>query len=224
MFRVLLSAVLFAATLMTAQAAERSVTVSGQASIAAVPDSAVVRVGVSTQAATARDASNANAQKMVAVLAVLKDSGIAEGDVQTAWLSLQPQYEAGKPGAPRIVGFQASNQVRVRVREIKSLPALLDRAITTGATDVSGIEFVVSNQSTLLDQAREQAISDAHRKAELYVKAAGARLGPALSIMEDNASMPLRPVPGAMRAAAVPIAAGEETLRLSVTVVYALEP
>jgi uncharacterized protein len=223
MRKILLCLVVFAVSVAGAHAADRVVSVAGEATVSAVSDAAVVRVGVSTQAASAREASNANAQKMTAVLAALKDSAIAEKDIQTAWLSLQPQYETGRPGAPRVVGFQASNQLSVRVRDVKSLAALLDRVITAGATDVSGIEFVVSEQSKLLDQAREQAIADARRKAELYVKAAGGHLGQVVSIAEDNGAPPPRPMAGALRAAAMPVAPGEQTLHVNVSVIYALE-
>jgi len=225
MRKILLCLVLLVASAASAHAVDRVVSVAGEASVSAAPDSAVIRIGVSTQAASAREASNANAQKMTAVLAALKDGGIAEKDIQTAWLSLQPQYETSRPGAQRVVGFQASNQLSVRVRDIKSLANLLDRAIAAGATDVSGIEFVVSEQSKLLDQAREQAIADARRKAELYVKAAGGHVGQVISIVEDNAMPPLRPMPGALRASAaiVPVAPGEQTLHVSVSVIYALE-
>ncbi len=224
MGRLLLCVIVLFASLVAAQAADRSVTVSGEASIGAAPDGAVVRIGVSTQANTAREASSANAEKMTAVVAALKDAAIADKDVQTAWLSLQPQYSSGTPSAPHLVGFRANNQLSVKVHDVKALPNLLDKAITAGATEVSGIDFVVFDESKLLDQAREQAVTDARRKAELYVKATGAHLGPVISIVEDNAgSMPPRPM-AAVRAAAVPVMAGEETLRLKVTVVYALEP
>lgn len=222
--RFVLGVVMLAASLAAAHAADRMVTVGGEASIGAAPDSAVLRIGVSTQASTARDASAANAQKMASVLAALKESGIAEKDVQTAWLSLQPQYETGRPGAPHVVGFQATNQLSVKARDIKALPAVLDRAVGAGATDISGIEFVVSEQSKLLDEARERAIADARRKADLYAKAAGAHLGQVIAIAEDNAFVPARPMAGvALRAAAVPIAPGEQTLHVNVSVTYALE-
>jgi len=192
MRKLLACLIIAAASLGAAHAADRIVSVTGEASVSAAPDSAVIRIGVSTQAATAREASNANAQKMTAVLAALKDGGIAEKDIQTAWLSLQPQYETGRPGAPRVIGFQASNQLNVKVRDIKAVANVLDRAIAAGATDVSGIEFVVSEQSKLLDQARAQAIADARRKAELYVNAAGSHVGQVISIVEDNAVPPMR--------------------------------
>jgi len=224
MRKFLLCVILIATSFSTAQAADRIVSVTGEATISAAPDSASIRIGVSTQAASAREASNANAQKMTAVLAALKDGGIAEKDIQTAWLSLQPQYD-NRPGAPHVVGFQATNQLNVKVRDIKAVANVLDRVISAGATDVSGIEFVVSEQSKLLDQARAQAIADARRKAELYVNAAGAHLGHVVSIVEDNALPSPRPMAGALRASAamVPVAPGEQTLHVNVSVTYALE-
>ena len=105
---------------------------------------------------------------MTTVLAAIKDNGIADRDIQTSRLSLQPQYDPNKAGTARLTGFQANNQVTVRIRDIDKLPALLDRAIAAGANEMSGIEFVVSEQSKLLDQARNDAVADARRKAELY--------------------------------------------------------
>src|SRR6476469_3208756 len=225
MLRILLSAVLLAGALAAAQAADRLVTVTGEASVSIAPDAAVIRIGVSTQAKTAGEASDANAQKMNAVLGSIKNSGVAERDVQTAWLSIQPQYDSSRPGAPHLIGFQVTNQVMVKIRDIKSLPVVLDRAIAAGANEMSGIEFVVSEQSKLLDKARDEAIADARRKADLYVKAAGARLGQVIAITEEGAPTPVRPMMAAMRAgAAVPVAPGEQTLRANVTVSYALEP
>jgi uncharacterized protein YggE len=87
---------------------------------------------------------------------------------------------------------------------------------------MSGIEFMVSQHSRLLDQARAEAIADARRKAELYAKAAGARLGPVVSISEEGTASPPHPVMQAMRAGAVPVAPGEQTLRATVTVSFEL--
>jgi uncharacterized protein YggE len=86
---------------------------------------------------------------------------------------------------------------------------------------MSGLEFLVSQQSKLLDQARDEAIADARRKAELYAKAAGARLGAVVSISEEGSSPPPRPMQ-AMRAGAAPVAPGEQTLRAVVSVSYEL--
>lgn len=219
--RVLFVLFVAALALASAQAAEKLVTVTGEATVAVAPDTAMIRLGVSTQEKTAREASEANAKQMTAVLAAIKDTGVADRDIQTSRLSLQPQYDPNKSGTARLTGFQASNQVTVRIRDIDKLPTVLDRAITAGANEMSGIEFVVSEQSNLLDQARDDAIADARRKAELYAKAAGAKLGRVVSITEEGSAPPPRPIQ-ALRAGAVPIAPGEQTLRAIVTVSYEL--
>jgi uncharacterized protein len=217
--------VFFAATmaLVPAHAVEKLVTVTGEATVAIAPDAAVIRIGVTSQDKTAREASDANAKQMTAVLAAIKDTGIAERDIQTSRLSLQPQYDPNKSGNARLTGFQANNQVTVRIRDIDKLATVLDRAIAAGANEMSGIDFVVSEQSKMLDQARDDAIADARRKAVLYAKAAGAKLGNVVSISEEGPAPQPRPMQ-AMRAGAVPIAPGEQTLRSIVTVSYELTP
>ncbi len=222
--RVLLLAFVIAATALAlpALAAEKLVTVTGQGTIAVAPDSAMIRIGVTSQGKTAKEASDTNAKQMTAVMAAIKNSGIAERDIRTSRLSLQPQYE-NKGGTTHLLGFRVTNQVTVTIHDIGRLPAILDRAIAAGANEMSGIEFVVSGQSKLLDQARDAAIADAHRKAALYAKAAGAKLGRVVAITEQGASAPPRPL-AAMRAGAVPVAPGEQTLRATVTVSYELGP
>jgi uncharacterized protein YggE len=204
----------------SARALDRMITVTGEAAIAAAPDMAVVRIGVTSQGKTAREANDANAKTMTAVLASIKAAGIAENDIQTSQLALQPQMDT-IGGKARLTGFQAINQLTVRIRDIGNLPGLLDRAIAGGANEMSGVEFIVSGQSKLLDKARADAIADARRKAEIYAHAAGASLGRTLAIAEGSASPSLRPME-AIRSSAVPIERGEQTLHASVTVSYEL--
>lgn len=204
-------------------AIEKLVTVTGEATIAVAPDAAMIRIGVSSQDKTARAASDANAKQMTAVLAAIKSNNIAERDIQTSRLSLQPQYDPNKSGTARLTGFLATNQVTVRIRDIGNLAAVLDSAIAAGANEMSGIEFIVSEQSKLLDRARDDAIADAHRKAELYAKAAGSRLGHVVAISEEGSAPPVHPMQ-ALRAGGVPISPGEQTLRAAVTVSYELTP
>jgi uncharacterized protein len=209
----------------SAQAAEKLdklVTVTGEGTVAAAPDNAMIRLGVSSQAKTARAASDANAKDMTVVLAAIKESGVADRDIQTTSLSLQPQYDPSKAGAARLIGFQVSNQVTVKIRDIDRLSAVLDRAIAAGANEMSGIEFIVSEQAKLLDQARSAAIADARRKAELYADAAGMKVGRVMAISEEGSAPPPR-LYQPMRAGAAPaIAPGEQTLRAVVTVSYEL--
>jgi uncharacterized protein len=221
LFALLVS--LLTAGSLPALAVEHLVTVNGEASVAVAPDLVMIRIGVSTQGKNAREASEANAKEMTKVLAAIEQSGIAKKDIQTSRLSLQPQYDASKPGAARLTGFRVTNQVTIKIRNIDTLPSILDHAISAGANEMSGIEFAVSQRSQLLDQARGAAIADAHRKAELYAKAAGAKLGRVIAITEDGASPP-QPVFKALRAGGVPVAPGEQMLRASVTVSYELAP
>src|SRR3989304_6170157 len=194
--RILFSALIIAAALapLPARAAERLVTVTGEATVSVAPDMAVIRIGVTSQGKTARDASDANARQMTAVLAAIKDGGLAERDMQTSRLSLQPQYDPNKGGTARLLGFQVTNQLTIKIRDVAKMPGILDRAIGAGANEMSGIEFVVSQQSKLLDQARAEAIADAHRKAALYARAAGAKLGQVVAIAEEGSAPPSFPM------------------------------
>ena len=204
-----------------AVALDRLVTVIGEATVAVPPDLATIHLGVTTQAASAREASDANARRMTALLTAIKGGQIAEGDIQTSSLSLQPQMGGGN--TPRITGFQASNQVTVKVRDLSALSGLLDKTIAAGANDLSGIEFSVSDRSRALDRARKDAIDDARRKAELYAAAAGAKVGAVVTINEATHQPPVRPMMRTIReAASVPIEPGEQKLQVSVTVGYEL--
>jgi uncharacterized protein YggE len=222
--RIATAAVLCLAWLTPAHAAdapEHLITVTGEAMTTAKPDQVTIRLGVATQGKTARQASEANAKAMTAVMAAIKAAGADERDIQTSRLSLQPQFEQNKVGPPHLTGFHASNDVTVRLRDIGKLADLIDRAVAAGANEMSGIEFAVSDRSRRLDEARAQAIADARRKAEIYAKAAGVGIGSAVAIAENSGSPPPRPA-AAFRAAATPIAPGELTLHAGVTVSYQL--
>ena len=216
------AAALFAALPLPAQAVERLITVTGHGMVAVAPDTAMIRIGVTSQAKTAHEASAANAQQMTKVLGAIEQSGIAKKDIRTSQLSLQPQYDA-KNGTNRLLGFQVTNRITVRIRNIGNLPAILDKAISAGANEMSGIEFLVSGESKLLDEARADAIADARRKAGLYAKAAGAKVGKVVAITEQGSSPPPRPFQ-ALRSSggAVPVAPGQQMLRATVTVSYEL--
>ena len=77
------------------------------------------------------------------------------------------------PNEPKLAGYSVSNQVRLKIRQIHKVGEILDRLVTAGATDIGNVEFLVSEPSKALDQAREAAIADARRKAEVYARASG---------------------------------------------------
>jgi len=204
------------------QPTEARIVVSGEGSVSVRPDYAQVRSGVTTRAKTVKEAVDANSKLMAAVIAALKDAGIADRDIQTSRFSIQPVYAPQEPRTePRLTGYSVSNQVTVTIREIGKVGDVLDRAIAAGATDAGNIAFLVSDPSKALDQAREAAVADARRKAEVYAKASGVRLGRVEWITEEAVGgppMPMLAQRAAPGAAPVPIATGEDTLRARITV------
>jgi len=202
-----------------------TISVSGEAQMSVAPDLAQIDAGVSTEAKTAREASEANNTTMGKVLLALKGAGIDEKDFQTSRLSLQPQYAPNRNGPNAIVGYQASNRVTIKLRDVTKVASTIDTLVGAGANNIGGINFMVSAASKLLDDAREQAIADARRKAEIYAKAAGVTLGSPVSISEEGAPgpMPFRKMAAGM-AASAPVAQGEETLHVTVSVSWAIKP
>jgi uncharacterized protein len=200
--------------------------VIGEASISVPPDLAQLDAGVASDGKTAREASDANNTAMGKVLAALKTAGIEDKDFQTSRLSLQPQYAPNRSGPTPIVGYRASNRVTVNLRDVTKVAGVIDTLVAAGANDVGNVYFSVSQASKLLDDAREKAIADARRKAEVYARAAGVTLGAPLSIAEEGSAMPVfrAKVEAAMPAAApTPVARGEETLTVSVNVIWAIK-
>jgi uncharacterized protein YggE len=223
-----IAATLLAAPVSAQTQAPAMISVTGEATMSAPPDLAQIDGGVTSEAKTAREASDANNNAMAKVLLALKGAGIEEKDFQTSRLSLQPESapNRGGGGPATIVGYRASNRVTVKLRDVSKLANVIDAMAGAGANDIGGISFRVSNASKLLDDAREQAIADARRKAEIYAKAAGVALGAPLSIAEENnvAPVPYRRMAAGMAVAATPIAQGEETLQVTVSVSWAIKP
>lgn len=206
--------------------APRTVTMSGHGEVRAVPDTALLSAGVSTQAATAAAALSANSARMRTVLAALKKQAIPEKDVQTANLSVSPQYASDVDQAPRITGYQANNQVEVQLEDVSKLGVVLDALAAAGANRMNGVRFLIRDDADLLAKARADAVTDARTKAEAFAKAAGVSLGPILSINEAGGAV-LRPMLAAAsmmaRARAVPVALGEQSIGANVTIVWAIQ-
>ncbi|GAA3845416.1 SIMPL domain-containing protein [[Pseudomonas] carboxydohydrogena] len=211
-----------------AEALPPAISVSGQATVSAAPDLAEIEAGVTTEAKTARAASEANAKAMNAVFTALKGTGIAQKDVQTSQISLQPQMTSrnNSSAPPQITGYRATNRVSITLRDLAKIGDTLDALVASGANDIGGIGFSVSQSSKLLDEARAKALEDAHRKAAIYTQSAGVTLGGPLNISEGGAPPPMafRTMKASMDAAPTPIAAGEQTLRVSVQVTYEIKP
>lgn len=234
MLRLSLATILLSSALVAPVAADDfppMISVTGEAQVTAAPDLAIIDGGVTTEARTAREASESNNTAMGKVLLALKGAGIAEKDAQTQHLSLQPQYAANPKGPTVITGYRASNRVAIKLRDMTLVAQTLDILVGAGANEVGGINFTIAQPSKLLDDARTEAIADARRKAEIYAKAAGVTLGVPVSITEAGSGGPMPLMRGKMmaqsfdmRAAPAPVSIGEETLRMSVAVSWTIKP
>jgi len=227
---------LLATTLsLPAFAADALISVTGTGEVSAAPDTAFINSGVTTQGATAREALDANTQAMNDLMATLKEAGIEPRDIQTSGFSVSPNYvytdardENGYSLPPKINGYQVYNTVNVRIRDLESLGAVLDKQVNVGANTINGITFSVADPSKLYDEARKAAFADAKEKAALYAEAAGEDLGGLKSISESQGND--QPQPYMMKAMAdsaagapVPVATGELSFTINVQVTWTVE-
>ncbi|NTS66172.1 SIMPL domain-containing protein [Sphingomonas sp. HHU CXW] len=158
--------------------------VSATGRVVRAPDVATIRAGVVTQSATAAAALGDNAARMAQVIASLKATGIATRDLSTSNVSLQPQYRYGDNQPPVITGYQASNSVSVKFRDIARSGAILDALVKAGANQIDGPAMSLSQPDAALDAARADAVKRAQARAALYAQAAGMRVERILSINE----------------------------------------
>jgi len=167
--------------------AERTVTVSGTATISSDPDEATVTLGVVTNALTAEAAMRDNAKRMEDVIAAIRRAGVAADDVATAWVNLYPRYD---DAGVTIVGYTAENQVNATVRDMDSIGEVIDAAIAAGANLSSGISFGLSDESQGVEAALADAVADARSKAEALAAATGAQLGVVVQVVESGTPAP----------------------------------
>ena len=213
--------------------AEPAITVSAQGEVVAAPDMAIIKLGVVEEAKTARAALTANSAAMKKVLAAMTSQGIADRDLQTSDLTITPKYyyppvTNGERKPPVITGYTVSNTIAVRIRELAAVGTILDQAVSLGVNSSGGIQFTNADPSTLYTQARQRAMQQAIAKASTLTEAAGVDLGQLLTISESSHRRP-QPMAkahfAAMEVAAdsVPIAGGENTYQVTVTVSWAID-
>ncbi|MEN5425753.1 SIMPL domain-containing protein [Stenotrophomonas pennii] len=202
--------------------------VSANAEASRVPDIATLSAGVVTQAVDGNTAMRENAQKMDTVLAAIKAAGIAERDVQTSGVNLSPQYRYADNEAPKITGYQASNTVSLKVRDIAKLGKVLDALAAQGANQINGPSFEIDQPEPVYDEARLAALKKAQARAQTYARSLGLQVRRIVSISESSGGG-FRPVmmraaaaPMAADMASTPVAAGETTVSVNLDVVFEL--
>ncbi len=194
-----------------------------------VPDLATIRAGVVTNAATATQALRDNAAAMTKVMAALRRAGVAPRDLATAAVQLSPQYRYADNQPPVLTGYQATNTVSIRFRDVAASGGILDALVAQGANQIDGPNLSVAEPDKALDEARTDAVRRARARAELYAKAAGLRVVRLISIGEagQDAGGPDRPGIVYARAMAadakMEIAPGEKDITATLQVRFLLD-
>jgi uncharacterized protein YggE len=203
--------------------------ISATGEVSRVPDIAIISAGVMTRSASATAAIADNAARMERVRAALKRAGIADRDIQTSNLSLNPEYRYQDNQPPQLTGYTASNQVSVRFRDIRNTGRILDALVAEGANQINGPSLTIDKPETALDEARMKAIAVGRARADLYARALGMRVVRLLSVSEGGGySVPppvvmMRAERSAMGAADSKIDPGEQQLQVTVAMSFELQ-
>jgi uncharacterized protein len=194
----------------------------GTAEVRATPDRAVVRFGVQFDAPEAQAAQGRVSEAMQRVIQALRRLDISENCIATERLDLSPVYE--QKGRPRLVGYHASNVVRVELNDLARLGPVIDAAVGAGANNVEGIQFTVANEAPLRSRTLRQASEEARAKAQAIAEALGVHLGDLIEASEGGVEVtwPRIVTPGRIDGAPTPVQPGEMTVRATVTVRYAI--
>jgi Uncharacterized conserved protein len=213
-------------------AQQEGIWVTGKGEVTVVPDIATLRLGVESQKASVAEAQAEGSEAMDKVLAALKDSGVAEEDIQTQYFNIRQRTKWDREKEEKIVvGYQVSNMVSAKIRDIDKVGAIIDAAAKAGGDlfRMHGISFSMEDPSAYHEELREKAMADAEAKAKQLAELAGITLGKATYVSEGIQT----PIPRWMEymgggkalapeAAPPPISPGETKLSLTVQVAYAI--
>lgn len=193
------------------------------------PDMASISLGVMTEGKTAAEAMQANATRMSAVVASLRKAGIADKDIQTSNLNLNPQYKYQENQPPLLIGYQASNNVTITVHDLKRLGAAVDASVNAGANQVQGISFGLEDPTAAENAARAAAVKALVAKADLYAQATGYKVSRLVSLSEGGGYTPAPPMPMAAFAAkrmesdaGTSVSGGQLSVRIDISGLYEL--
>lgn len=214
-----------------AQAQAPRIIVAGEGEATLKPDMALLSLSVMREAATARDAMTANNEAMAQVIAAMKEAGVAERDLQTSGIQINPRYNyTNKPDGSQeaqLVAYQVTNTISVRVRELAKTGDLIDKAVTLGVNQGGNITFTNEDSAPATTEARKKAVADAMEKAKTLAEAAGVTLGRVIEMSEMNYTQPPMPIEAKAFArdagAAAPIEAGENAYRVQVNMTFELK-
>ena len=192
-----------------------------------VPDVAVITAGVVTRSSTASGALGDVAGKIARVLLRLKQSGVADRDIETSNVSLSPEYRYVDNQPPQLTGYSASNQLKIKFRDIRNSGKIIDALVGEGANQIDGPQLLVDKPQEALDEARTKAIALGRARAELYAKSLGLHVARVVSVAESGGYSPAPPAPMAMMArmenASTKIEPGEQRLEVNLAMTFELQ-
>jgi len=204
--------------------------VSATGDVTRVPDIAIISAGVMTRSATATGALQDAAQRMQRVVAALKRAGIADRDIQTSNVNLNPEYRYQDNQPPQLTGYTASNQLTIRFHDIRNSGKILDALVAEGANQINGPNLTVEHPEAALDEARAKAVANGRARAELYARALGLHVVRVVSVSESGGyAVPPAPPPPPMMMArgerdySTNIQPGEQKLQVSVAMTFELQ-
>ncbi len=208
-----------------------TITVSGEGKVSAAPDIAEMSFGVTTGVkSTSKEASAAIAESMNKVVAAAKAQGIDEKDIRTESFYLNPSYD-WNDGRQRLRGYEATQSLRVKVRDLDKVGDVLTAVTDAGANQAGGVEFTLEHPTDKETEARTQAIADAKKKAEALAEQLGETLGDVQSFNENGGGYYPRPMMMAKTedyavageaAPSMAMPAGEEDITVNVSITYEL--
>jgi uncharacterized protein YggE len=207
-----------------AEMKQPTIQVTGVGTVPVKPDIAIVNLGVTNEDADVQSAFTANNAATKKILTELEATGIASNDVQTYNFSINPQPRIGENKQTGTI-YRVTNTVKVKIRNLEKLPAILGKVVAAGSNSITGLGFSVSNPDTYVAEARKKAIANARERAETLAKAAGVALGSMVSLVEGGGGASYRKgFIGGAADAAVPIEAGEESVQAIVVVQFEIKP
>ncbi len=212
---------------------QTGISVTGQGKVSGKPDVAKLSLGVTSEADTVQKARDRAAAALDGIIKALKNNGVADKDIQTHQLNIQPQYDYNN-GNQKLRGFQVMNVLSVTLRDINKTSQAVDEAVRAGGneTTIQGLSFTIDNLENLKQQAREKAVADAKAKAETLAKTAGVSLGAAMNIAENSYAPAVvydrdRSAAGGIAAPntgpGTPIQAGELDVTVDVSITWAIK-
>ncbi|HEY8870567.1 MAG TPA: SIMPL domain-containing protein [Candidatus Limnocylindrales bacterium] len=206
----------------------KGITVEGVGRVTVSPDLAAITAGVQADGSTAAAAQSRASAAMAKIIAAEKALGVVDKDLATQWVALQPQYQYSQSGStpPKVIGYQASQTLSIKVRHLEKAGGVIDAAVGAGANQIGGISFSVSDATAASAQARTAAVTDARARAQALASAASVTLGSAIAISEVTSPAPT-PIPYAdtSKAAGVsaptPIQPGTTDVEVVVQITFA---